>query len=115
MCETKKKGVAGVPKNARKLGEKSGKGVTVVPKELTAEQLEEATRISGELVKLAAAGAISGPDDPEAVFYAHVIRAFGGAYTGILNSEHEVPAATPVPDRPLTFRRKSGWLTTPRI
>jgi hypothetical protein len=34
------------------------------------------------LVKLHKAGAISGPDDPEAVFYAHLVKA-SGATSGI--------------------------------
>jgi hypothetical protein len=87
ICETCKKGVPGVPKNARKLDEKSEKGVAGVPGELTPVQPAEAQRIASELLKLYHVGAISGPDDPEAVFYAHVIRAFGGACTGALNSE----------------------------
>jgi hypothetical protein len=40
----------------------------------------EARRIALELVKLHRAGAIAGPDDPRARFYAHVIHSFGATY-----------------------------------
>ena len=40
------------------------------------EELTEARRIAGELVKLYKAGAFSGPDDPEARFYACLLRDF---------------------------------------
>jgi hypothetical protein len=40
----------------------------------------EARRIAGELAKLHAAGAISGPDDPEAIFYAHLVREFEASF-----------------------------------
>jgi hypothetical protein len=43
-----------------------------------AEFLAEARRIARELVKLYHAGVITGPDDPEAIFCACLIRDFGG-------------------------------------
>jgi hypothetical protein len=93
------KGVPSVPTNDPP-NEKSEKGVAGVP-----GQLAEAQRIAGELVKLYHVGAISGPDDLEAVFYAHVIGAFGGAV--LKNSpgqtlsagEHPEPVDT-VPEPP---------------
>ena len=48
------------------------------PKHVSEPDTTEASRIAGELVKLYEAGAISGPDDPEAVFYACIIHQFGG-------------------------------------
>jgi hypothetical protein len=42
----------------------------------------EAHRIAGELVKLHRDGAISGPDDPEAHFFASLLHAFGATYNG---------------------------------
>jgi hypothetical protein len=42
--------------------------------QFTGEQLDEARRIAAELVKLRDAGAIAGPDDPEAVFFAYLLR-----------------------------------------
>jgi hypothetical protein len=106
------KGVPSVPTNDPP-NEKSEKGVAGVP-----GQLAEAQRIAGELVKLYHVGAISGPDDLEAVFYAHVIGAFGGAV--LKNSpgqtlsagEHPEPVDT-VPEPPPVFRRKRGWNSTP--
>jgi hypothetical protein len=44
--------------------------------------MREARRIAGELVKLYRDGALSGPDDPEAVFYAWLIRTFDATYEG---------------------------------
>jgi hypothetical protein len=46
----------------------------------TAEDIE-VKRIAGELSKLHRNGAISGPNDAEAVFYACLIRDFGATYT----------------------------------
>ena len=43
----------------------------------------EARRIATELAKLHAAGAISGPGDPEAIFYAHLVRKFEASFTGV--------------------------------
>jgi hypothetical protein len=43
---------------------------------------EKARHIAAELVKLYHAGAISGPDDRSAVFYAHLLRDFDATYTG---------------------------------
>jgi hypothetical protein len=51
--------------------------------ELTAERLAEAQRIAAELAKLAKHGAFNGADDPEAKFYATVIRTFGGTYVSV--------------------------------
>ena len=48
------------------------------------EELTEARRIAGELVKLHKARAISGPDDPEARFYACLIRDFKAEFGGRL-------------------------------
>jgi hypothetical protein len=46
--------------------------------DLTPEQLAEAHRIAGELVKLHARGIIKDADDPEAHFYAVMIHQFSG-------------------------------------
>jgi hypothetical protein len=43
----------------------------------------EAKRIAGELGNLHRDGAFSGPDDPQARFYAQVIHTFGGTYMGV--------------------------------
>jgi hypothetical protein len=43
--------------------------------------LTEAYRIAGELVKLWKMGIITGPDDPEAVFMAGLIKMLGGTVT----------------------------------
>ena len=40
----------------------------------------EAALIAGELLKLHHDGAITGPHDPEAGFYARVIHTFGATY-----------------------------------
>ena len=40
----------------------------------------EAHRLAAELLKLHRDGAISGPDDPEAPFYACLVHAFGATY-----------------------------------
>jgi hypothetical protein len=40
----------------------------------------EANRIAGELRELADAGALKGTDDPEAAFYACLIRDFGATF-----------------------------------
>jgi hypothetical protein len=51
------------------------------PRQLSAKQLAEARRIAKELVKLRDAGAISSDSrDPEARFYAHLVRDFGATY-----------------------------------
>jgi hypothetical protein len=42
----------------------------------------EARRVASELVKLHNDGAITGPHDPEAGFYAAVIHSFGATYSG---------------------------------
>ena len=42
----------------------------------------EARRIAEELVKMHHDGAISGPDDPEAHFYATLIHVFVATYQG---------------------------------
>ena len=42
----------------------------------------EAQRVAGELLKLHRDGAITGPSDPEAQFYAQLIHTFGGTYIG---------------------------------
>jgi hypothetical protein len=52
------------------------------PGQLTAEQDAEARRVAGELVKLHKAGAISGPEDPEARFYACLLHTFEGEFIG---------------------------------
>jgi hypothetical protein len=44
----------------------------------------EARRIVAELAKLYRDGAISGPDDPEARFWAKLIHTFGATYTGTI-------------------------------
>jgi len=58
--------------------ENSKRSVPSVPEQLTPEQLAEARRIAGELVKLRDAGAISSPNDSEAVFFAHFLVVLGG-------------------------------------
>jgi hypothetical protein len=47
---------------------------------LSDAELTEAHRIAAELAKLHRDGVISGPDDPQAVFYATLVRDFGGSY-----------------------------------
>ena len=47
----------------------------------------EARRIAEELVKIHHDGAISGPDDSEAHFYATLIYTFGGTYIGKKSTE----------------------------
>jgi hypothetical protein len=46
----------------------------------------EAHRIAGELLKLHHDGALSGPADREAAFYACLLRDFGATYCGILRA-----------------------------
>jgi hypothetical protein len=46
------------------------------------EHDQEARRIAAELVKLHRDGAISGPDDSEARFWANLIHTFGATYNG---------------------------------
>jgi hypothetical protein len=46
------------------------------------DELGEAQRIAGELVKMHRDGAIKGAGDPEARFYAAVLHTFGGTYVG---------------------------------
>jgi hypothetical protein len=46
------------------------------------EELEEVLRIAGELAKLHKAGALGGPADPEAAFYAALLRAFSAEFVG---------------------------------
>ena len=48
---------------------------------LSDAQLTEAHRIAAELAKLHRDDVISGPDDPQAVFYATLVRAFRASYT----------------------------------
>ena len=62
--------------------ENSERSVSSVSEQLAAEDLAEAARIAGELLKLRDAGAITGPNDPEARFYAQVIHVFGGEFIG---------------------------------
>ena len=57
--------------------------------QLSDEQLAEAHRIAAELVKLHAAGAITGPDDPDAVFYATLLRIFGGTVSASTTPAHD--------------------------
>ena len=54
-------------------------------KQLSPEQLAEAERIAKELVKLRDAGAIKDANDPEARFYAKLIRDFEAEFTGKRN------------------------------
>ena len=54
----------------------------------------EARRIAGELVKLHRDGAIKGPDDPEAAFYAHLIHTFGATYLPA-GTDDATPAGAP--------------------
>lgn len=51
----------------------------------------EAYRIAGELLKLHHDGAISGPADREAAFYACLIRDFGATYSGTFHDCVQVP------------------------
>ena len=69
-----------LPGEAR--AENSERSAATVAEPLFEEELMEARRIAKELVKLYHAGAISGPDDPEAVFYAHLIHTFQGEFAG---------------------------------
>ena len=48
---------------------------------LSDAELTEAHRIAAELAKLHRGGVISGPGDPQAVFYATLVRDFGASYT----------------------------------
>ncbi|MFZ4774800.1 MAG: hypothetical protein ACOYM3_05525 [Terrimicrobiaceae bacterium] len=43
----------------------------------------EAKRIAGELCKMVVAGALTGPTDSEAEFYAGVMSMFSASFTGI--------------------------------
>ena len=52
------------------------------PAGLTAAELAKARRIAGELVKLHKAGAINGAEDPEATFYACLLRDLNATFTG---------------------------------
>ncbi len=52
-----------------------------VSSDLTPEQLAEARRIAGELVKLHQRGIVKDATDPEARFYAAMIHQFGGTVT----------------------------------
>jgi hypothetical protein len=54
----------------------------------------EAKRLAGELLKLHRDGAISGPGDPEAEFYAQVIHTFGGTYTPTRPEKKEDPTGS---------------------
>ena len=47
----------------------------------------EARRIAGELRRMQADGHIKGADDPEAVFAAHLLKAFKGTYQGKASNE----------------------------
>jgi hypothetical protein len=58
----------------RDAAEALGKPSSVEPEDI------EANRIAGELVKLYHAGAIAGPSDPEAIFYACLIRGFEATF-----------------------------------
>jgi hypothetical protein len=58
----------------------------VATDELSAEQLAEASRIAKELVKLRDAGAIKDANDPEARFYAHLVRDFAATYPGPMSN-----------------------------
>ena len=62
-------------------------GPPKTPEPTDTEQYLEAKRISQELAKLYRDGAITGPHDPEARFYARVLRAFSGTYTGKSSTE----------------------------
>jgi hypothetical protein len=61
-------------------------------------------RIAGELVKMHKDGAISGPNDPEAEFYAQVLHTFGGSYRGAPDKK-EAPLAH-------TFQPRSNALSS---
>jgi hypothetical protein len=62
------------------------------PEPLSEAELAEAHRIARELVKLHAAGAIGGPNDPEARFYANLLHTFQGEFAG-----RRAPAEPPEP------------------
>ena len=64
------------------LKENSERSVLSVSEQFSPEQLAEADRIAKELVKLRDAGAIKGPNDPEARFYEKLIRVFEGEFIG---------------------------------
>ena len=69
---------------AAELPEKIATSTEKEPKKnegLSDAELTEAHRIAAELVKLHRDGVISGPDDPQAVFYATLVRDFGASYT----------------------------------
>jgi hypothetical protein len=70
-------------KTSDPLKENSERNVLSVSEQLSAEDLVEAHRIAGELLKLRDAGAISSdPRDPEARFYARLLHTFGGEFIG---------------------------------
>jgi hypothetical protein len=53
--------------------------------------LTEARRIASELVKLWKMGIITGPDDPEAVFMASLIKMLGGTIADLSDLSHIIP------------------------
>ena len=65
--------------------------------DLTPDQLTEARRIAGELVKLHTRGIVKSADDPEARFHAAMIHQFGGT---VIDGDKSTPDDTPV-DKPV--------------
>ena len=102
ICETRKRSVTCVPNGGQTIDppdENSERSVPCVPKPLTPKDLAEASRIAQELVKLHAAGTISGPNDPEAVFFAHVARGFSATYAGAAPLTDPAPTAGPTAEQ----------------
>ena len=82
--QPKTSGSAPAGPNSREIAgasEKSERSEASAPEPLAPAELAEARRIARELARLRGAGAISGPDDPEAVFYATLLRDFGATFT----------------------------------
>jgi hypothetical protein len=61
---------------------------------LTPDDLAEARRIAGELVKLHARGIVKSSDDPEARFHAGILKMFGGT---VVNGAKTAPATPAKP------------------
>ena len=73
------------PARENPIGSPCGRG----GKPLSEAEFEaEARRIARELVKLYHAGAVKGPDDPDAVFYACLIRDFGAVFIPAAATAH---------------------------
>lgn len=60
-------------------------------------EMAEARRVAEELKKLVQIGALTGPEDPEAEFYAAVIRVFGARFGGVAPG-YQGPIRRPAPE-----------------